>query len=57
MGFLPRMDGALIIAAAEETTLADLDRTEQELAPRCRVFGSVLNKCRYGGAADSYDYY
>lgn len=57
MGFLPRMDGALIIAAAEETALADLDRTERELAARCRVFGTVLNKCRYSGAADSYDYY
>ncbi len=42
-----RMDCVLIIAAAEATSIKDIDRCERELAGQTNVLGVVLNKCRY----------
>jgi protein-tyrosine kinase len=47
LGFLPHADCALIVAAAEKTTLPQLDRCEAEVGQLTNVLGVVLNKCRY----------
>ncbi len=47
MAVMGRMDCVLIIAAAEATTIKDIDRCERELAGQTNVLGVVLNKCRY----------
>ena len=47
VGFLPNVDCALLIAAAESTTLQNIDICEKELAQLTNVLGVVLNKCRY----------
>jgi len=51
------MDCALIVAAAESTTIAEIDRCERELASRTNVVGVVLNKCRYIEKGEGYGYY
>lgn len=57
MGFVDKVDCVLIIAAAEKTTIKDIDIAEREVAARSNVLGIVLNKCRYMGPEQSYDYY
>ena len=47
MAVMGRMDCVLIIAAAEASTIKDIDRCERELAGQTNVLGVVLNKCRY----------
>jgi len=47
LGFLSRVDCALLIAAAGSTSLAQVDISERELAGLTNVIGTVLNKCRY----------
>jgi protein-tyrosine kinase len=47
-GFLQNVDCALIVASAEETTVAEIDICEREVAESTNVLGVVLNKCRYG---------
>jgi protein-tyrosine kinase len=47
LGFLPHADCALIVAAAEQTTLPQIDRCEAEVGQLTNVLGVVLNKCRY----------
>ena len=55
LGFLPHADCALIVAAAEETTLAQLDRCEAEVGQLTNVLGVVLNKCRYTDRSTGFD--
>ncbi|MGR3762397.1 CpsD/CapB family tyrosine-protein kinase (plasmid) [Roseobacteraceae bacterium NS-SX3] len=55
-GFLKNTDCALIIAAAEKTTIDQIDATERQVAELTNVMGIVLNKCRYAGAIHGYDY-
>lgn len=55
--FLPQADCALIVAAAERTTVAQIDQAEKELAEHVPVLGVVLNKCRYPDPSYGYDYY
>ena len=50
------MDCALIIAAAESTTISEIDRCERDLAGRTNVVGVVLNKARYMEKSDGYGY-
>lgn len=57
VGFLGNVDCALLVAAAETTTLANIDLCEQELAQLTNVLGMVLNKCRYPDDTVGYDYY
>lgn len=56
VGFLGNVDCALLIAAAESTTLPNIDVCEKELAQLTNVLGVVLNKCRYSDDSAGYDY-
>lgn len=55
IGFLEQCDAALIVAAAEQSSIEELDVTEAEVAAVSTVLGVVLNKCRY--TTTNYDYY
>lgn len=55
MAFLPHVDCVLLVAAAETTTIDEVDRCERELASQTNVLGVVLNMCRY--ATEKYGYY
>ncbi|HMO70066.1 MAG TPA: CpsD/CapB family tyrosine-protein kinase [Paracoccaceae bacterium] len=57
LGLLDLVDGALLVAAAERSTIEEIDRCEQELSARTGVLGVVLNKCRYMGREENYGYY
>lgn len=57
ISFVDKVDCVLIVAAAEATTVAQVDQCERELAERTNVLGVVLNKCRFVPPEDSYDYY
>ena len=46
-GFLRNVDCALLIAAAESTTVSQVDACEREIAEETNVLGVVLNKCRF----------
>lgn len=56
VGFLGNVDCALLIAAAERTTLPNIDICEKELAQLTNVLGIVLNKCRYADDQVGYSY-
>lgn len=56
VGFLDHVDCALLVAAAESTTLQSIDTCEKELAQLTNVLGVVLNKCRYSDNAAGYGY-
>ena len=58
-GFLQNVDCALILVAAEETAMAQIDVAERQVAELTNVMGVVLNKCRYSSGAfgHSYDLY
>lgn len=56
IGFLQNVDATLLIAAAEMTTIEEIDVAESEISEVCEVMGVVLNKCRYGGAGYGYEY-
>jgi Mrp family chromosome partitioning ATPase len=55
LGFLGRMDCALIVAAAGSSTLPQIDRCEQEVSNLTNVLGTVLNKCRYPDNTTGFD--
>ena len=55
MAFVPHLDCVLLVAAAEQTRLDEVDKCEQDLAEQTSVLGVVLNKCRYSG--EDYGYY
>jgi Mrp family chromosome partitioning ATPase len=57
MAFLGQVDGVLLVAAAETTTVKQIDACEREIAQVSNVMGVVLNKCRYTGPDYGYDYY
>jgi protein-tyrosine kinase len=48
------MDAVLLVAAAEHSTVPEVDRCEQDLAARSNVMGVVLNKCRYLDKSEGY---
>lgn len=51
------VDAVLIVAAAGETTISQLDNCEKELAQQTNILGVVLNKCRYMEDRPGYQYY
>jgi len=53
LAFLPRLDTVLLVAAAGQTTVAQIDECEQQLVEREKFFGLVLNKAEAAGR----DYY
>ena len=55
-GFLQNVDCALLLAAAEETSVDHVDVAEQQLAELTKVMGIVLTKCRYISEAFGYEY-
>ena len=56
LGFLDRVDAAMLVVAAGTTTLDQADIAEQELAANTNVTGIVLNKCHYIDPDQSYGY-
>lgn len=56
MAAMGLMDCVLIVAAAEATTVPEIDRCERELASRTNVVGVVLNKSRYLEKSEGYGY-
>ena len=56
IAFLDQVDCALLVGAAEKSTIEEIDKCEQELASRTQVLGVVLNKCRYLEKGESYGY-
>ncbi len=57
MAFLTHVDCTLIVAAAGESTIKEIDQCERLIAQESQVMGVVLNKSRYGGSTAAYDYY
>lgn len=55
-GFLKSVDAVLIVAAAETTTVAQVDEVEREVAQYTNVAGIVLNKCRFMEENYGYTY-
>lgn len=47
MAFIEQVDCVLLIAAAESTSLGEIDVCERDLAAQTNVMGVLLNKCRY----------
>ena len=50
MAFLPNVDCSILVAAAEQSTVAELDACERQLAQITNFAGVILNKCRYTAA-------
>jgi Mrp family chromosome partitioning ATPase len=55
MGFLPNIDCAMLVVAAEASKLGEVDVCERELAEESKLLGVVLNKCRH--QTEDYGYY
>jgi Mrp family chromosome partitioning ATPase len=55
LAFFDKVDCALLVAAAESTTIQQVDVCERDLATQTSLLGVILNKCRYMDAA-GYDY-
>lgn len=47
LAYLDQVDCALMVAAAEESTVAEIEKCGAELGKRTQVLGVVLNKCRF----------
>ncbi|WP_341486486.1 CpsD/CapB family tyrosine-protein kinase [Pararhizobium sp. A13] len=45
--FLPNVDCAILVAAAECSTFDEVDECERYLSERTNMLGTVLNRCRY----------
>ena len=56
LAFLDQIDCALLVAAAERTTMAEIERCSADLAARTNFLGVVLNKCRYLERSEGYGY-
>lgn len=55
IGFLDFTDGALLVAAAETTSIDEVDVSETEIASATNMIGVVLNKARYTQGSYGYD--
>lgn len=53
IAFLPQIDAALLVAAAGQTTIAEIDGCEQQISQNGKFIGVVLNKAKI----ESKDYY
>ncbi|GLS30395.1 Chromosome partitioning ATPase, Mrp family, contains Fe-S cluster [Mesorhizobium albiziae] len=54
MAFLPNVDCAILVVAAESSTLTEADLCERELALKTNVLGVVLNKSQH--VTETYGY-
>jgi len=57
MAFLGKVDCVLLLAAAEESTIKQIDACERDIASQTNVMGVILNKCRFIDPDNAYDYY
>lgn len=59
MAFMGQVDCVLLVAAAESTSLGEIDVCERDLAIQTNVMGVLLNKCRYidkeSGSVSAYE--
>lgn len=53
--FLDFVDAAILVAAAEETSIDEVDLAESEIAASTNVLGVVLNKSRYTSSTYGYE--
>ena len=53
--FLDFVDAAILVAAAEETSIDEVDLAESEVAASTNVLGVVLNKSRYSSSTHGYE--
>jgi Mrp family chromosome partitioning ATPase len=56
LAFMGNVDCVLLVAAAEASTIEEVDTSERELAAHTNVLGVVLNKCRYPDRRYGYSY-
>lgn len=56
LAFIGHVDCVLLVAAAEATTVEEVDTCERDLAAHTNVLGVVLNKCRYPDRRYGYSY-
>jgi len=56
MAFQQHVDCALIIAAAESSTVEEIEKCERDLAAQTNILGVVLNKCRLQSGDSRYGY-
>jgi len=57
LAFLGHVDCALLVVAAESTTIKEVDLCEQDIARQTNVLGVTMNKCRYLEEGQGYGYY
>lgn len=57
MAFLARVDCVLLLAAAEQSSIKQIDKCERDIASQTNVMGVILNKCRFMDRDNAYDYY
>lgn len=57
MAFLNQVDCVLLLAAAEQSTIKQIDACERDIASQTNVMGVILNKCRFVDPDNNYDYY
>lgn len=55
IGFLDFTDAAILVAAAEQTSIDEVDISETEIASATNMIGVVLNKTRYTQGSYGYD--
>lgn len=56
IGFLEHVDAAILVAAAEQSSIEEIDVSETEIAGVTQVLGVVLNKCQHASGGMGYDY-
>jgi Mrp family chromosome partitioning ATPase len=56
MAFMDQIDCVLLVAAAEQSTAAEVTRCAEELSAHCNFLGVILNKCRFMPPEDKYGY-
>lgn len=56
IAFQQHIDCVLIVAAAESTTVAEIEKCERDLAEQTNVLGVVLNKCTLKASDARYGY-
>jgi len=54
LAFLDQVDCALMVAGAEQTTVAEIDRAGKAVSDHTKVLGVILNKCRYMDRSEGY---
>lgn len=55
IGFLDFTDAAILVAAAEQTSIDEVDVSETEIASATNMIGVVFNKARYSQGSYGYD--